>query len=62
MDVDHTLVDLIGEGALAAVLLSALPEGEKPLIVGKPNQPLLDIAQAAYAPPLSHLSTPPCPS
>jgi len=37
----------LGEGALAAVLLSALPEGEKPLIVGKPNQPLLDIAQAA---------------
>lgn len=58
MDADHTLLNLVGEGALAAVLLSALPEGEKPLIVGKPNQPLLDIAQAAYAPPLSHLFTP----
>ncbi|GAA5824543.1 hypothetical protein JCM5353_007237 [Sporobolomyces roseus] len=36
-----------GEGAIASVLFGALPKGTKPLIVGKPHQPLLDIVHTA---------------
>ncbi|GAA6023635.1 hypothetical protein JCM11491_006181 [Sporobolomyces phaffii] len=35
-----------GEGAIASVLFGALPTGKKPLIVGKPHQPLLDIVHS----------------
>lgn len=34
-----------GEGAIASVLYGALPRGHKPIVVGKPNKPLLDIIQ-----------------
>ncbi|GAA5824107.1 hypothetical protein JCM11251_001525 [Rhodosporidiobolus azoricus] len=32
-----------GEGAIASVLYGALPKGQKPINVGKPSQPLLDV-------------------
>jgi 4-nitrophenyl phosphatase len=32
-----------GEGAIASVLYGALPKGQRPTVVGKPNQPLLDV-------------------
>ncbi|GAA5962024.1 hypothetical protein JCM8115_002885 [Rhodotorula mucilaginosa] len=32
-----------GEGAIASVLYGALPRGQKPIVVGKPYQPLLDV-------------------
>ncbi|BGP16104.1 hypothetical protein JCM10213v2_004098 [Rhodosporidiobolus nylandii] len=32
-----------GEGAVVKVLYGALKKGEKPIVVGKPNQPLLDV-------------------
>lgn len=35
-----------GEGAIASVLFGALPKDRKPLIVGKPHQPLLDIVHS----------------
>ncbi|GAA6061275.1 hypothetical protein JCM10212_004681 [Sporobolomyces blumeae] len=35
-----------GEGAIASVLFGALPQGTKPLIVGKPHEPLLNIVHS----------------
>lgn len=32
-----------GEGAIASVLYGALPKGKRPIVVGKPQQPLLDV-------------------
>lgn len=32
-----------GEGAIASCLYGALPRGEKPSVVGKPYQPILDV-------------------
>lgn len=38
-----------GAGAIASVLLAALPKGQEPVIVGKPWQPYVDVIQRKYA-------------